>query len=177
MLAGQPPNQRSLFNCEANGGRLAKVLRSIRAAIVLPVRLPARWTPWIAIVTFAAVCAYWKPPPLDQSWWLVVAVLWAVPSGALSPSGTSRMRLVVAVTCALVFAWAFCRMQVGFMQSMYTWRSAHELHCYDPVSRSIRITIAGTITALGLGIPLTRIANRSALPIAAIAIVPYVILV
>ncbi len=63
------------------------------------------------------------------------------------------------------------------MVSMGSWRFAQELHCYDPVSRGIRITIAGTVTALGLGIPLTRIAMRAALPIAAIAVVPYIFLI
>ena len=87
------------------------------------------------------------------------------------------MRPIAAASCILVFAWAFYRMQLAFMVSMDTWRFAQELHCYDPVSRGIRITIAGTVTALGLGIPLTRIAMRAALPIAAIAVVPYIVLI
>jgi hypothetical protein len=155
------------------GNSLRKILHIIRAAIVMP----ARWTPWIAIVTFAAACVLWKPPPLDQSWWLLVAALWAVPSGALSRTGKVRMPLIVAASCTLVFAWAFYRMQGAFMESTETWRLAHEAHAFDPVSRLFRITIAGTITAVGLGIPLTRIACRIALPIAAFAGVPYVILV
>ena len=155
------------------GSRLVRVLRSIRAAIFHAVR----WTPWIAIVAFAAACAYWKPPPLDQSWWLVIAALWAAPSGALAQTGLARIRLIAVASCAFVFAWAFYRMQIAFMSSMSTWRFAQDSHCYDLLSRSIRLTIAGTATAWGLGIPLTRLAMRAALPIAAIAVMPYVVLI
>ncbi len=68
-------------------------------------------------------------------------------------------------------------MQLAFMISIHTWRFAQELHSYDPVSRGIRLAIAGTATAVGLGIPLTRITMRAAFPIAAIAVLPYVVLI
>ena len=173
MQLNRTENSESTAKRRPVGGRsIATVLRLSRAVILLD----ARWIPWIAIVAYASVCIYWKPPALDQSWWLVLVALWAVPSGSISQIGTDRIPLIVVASCILVFAWAFYRMQVAAMDSMYTWRFAQDLHCYDPVSRSIRITIAGTATALALAIPLCRIAGRVSMPIAALSVLPFVLL-
>ena len=170
MLPNRTNNRESTSNQPAFfETRLATVGACFRGA--------ARWTPWLAIVAYASLCAYWKPPALDQSWWLVFVALWAVPSGSLSRIEVGRIPLVIGASCPLVFAWAFYRMQTAVMDSMYTWRFAQDLHCYDPVSRSIRISIAGTATALALAIPLYRIAGRALLPMAALAVVPFVVLV
>lgn len=145
-----------------------------RAALVPPLSgSGTQWIPWFCIVSYAASCAYWNPPILEQSWWLVLIALWAAPKNSLT-RGSGEIPMIVKLSVVFVFAWLFYRMQGGFMLSTTNWRILGEQHYFDPFSRLFRNFLTGIVTAIGLAYPLYKLAPRIALPMATIAVLPYV---